>query len=196
MSTRPRSGLRILHLEDDPLDAELVADALERNEPGVTIQRVSSAAAFKRALEAFAPDVVLSDQTIPGMNSLEALRLTQTRRPLSPFLLVAGSFDQVTAKCLKSGAADFVPKAELSRLCPAIAAALRQRAALGELTDRQRQVLQHLAAGDSMREIAKDLRLSVKTVETHRAQLLKRLGIRDLAGLVRYAIRVGLISPE
>jgi DNA-binding NarL/FixJ family response regulator len=55
-------------------------------------------------------------------------------------------------------------------------------------------VLQMLAIGCSTREIARRLRLSVKTVETHRAQVIHRTGIRDLAGLVRYAVRVGIVS--
>jgi len=62
------------------------------------------------------------------------------------------------------------------------------------LTPRQRQVLQLIAGGHSTKEIAYHLELSVKTVETHRAQLMERLQIRDIAGLVKYAIRNGLVS--
>ena len=57
-------------------------------------------------------------------------------------------------------------------------------------------MLRLLAQGHSTREIAKRLKLSVKTIETHRADVMKRLGIHDVAGLVRYAVRVGLVSPE
>jgi len=64
------------------------------------------------------------------------------------------------------------------------------------LTSRQREILQLVAEGKSTKEVAQMLNLSVKTVETHRAQIMDRLGIRDLAGLVRYAIRTGLVSPE
>ena len=64
------------------------------------------------------------------------------------------------------------------------------------LTPRQREILQLVAEGKSTKEIAQLLSLSVKTVETHRAQIMDRLGIRDLAGLVRYAIRTGLVSPD
>jgi DNA-binding NarL/FixJ family response regulator len=64
------------------------------------------------------------------------------------------------------------------------------------LTPRQRQVLKLVAEGRSSKEIAFALDLSVKTVDTHRAQIVKRLGIGDVPGLVRYAIRVGLIPPE
>ena len=66
---------------------------------------------------------------------------------------------------------------------------------LQRLTPRQREILQLIAEGNSTKEIARKLELSVKTVETHRAQLMERLDIHDIAGLVRYAIRVGLIQP-
>jgi DNA-binding NarL/FixJ family response regulator len=65
-----------------------------------------------------------------------------------------------------------------------------------QLTPRQRETLQHIAEGLSTKEIAFALGVSVKTVETHRAQLKERLGIYNVAGLVRYALRIGLISPE
>jgi DNA-binding NarL/FixJ family response regulator len=62
------------------------------------------------------------------------------------------------------------------------------------LTPRQRQTLQLIAEGHSTKEIAQELGLSIKTVETHRAQLMERLDVHDVQGLVRYAIRVGLVS--
>jgi len=67
---------------------------------------------------------------------------------------------------------------------------------LAPLTPRQRQILQLIAEGYATREIAERLHLSVKTVETHRAQLMDRLGIYDVAGLVRLAIRTGMVTPE
>ena len=69
-----------------------------------------------------------------------------------------------------------------------------EQAGTENLTPRQRQVLQLIAEGHSTKEIAFRLELSVKTVETHRAQLMERLQIRDIAGLVKYAIRSGLAS--
>jgi DNA-binding NarL/FixJ family response regulator len=64
------------------------------------------------------------------------------------------------------------------------------------LTPRQREILQLIAEGRSTKEIASTLHLSVKTVETHRTQLMARLDIHDVAGLVRYAIRIGLVTPD
>jgi DNA-binding NarL/FixJ family response regulator len=65
-----------------------------------------------------------------------------------------------------------------------------------QLTSRQREILQLIAEGNSTKEIANKLHISIKTVETHRMQIMERLGIRDIAGLVRYAIRMRIISPE
>ena len=67
---------------------------------------------------------------------------------------------------------------------------------LEQLTSRQREILQLIAEGKNTKEIAADLDISVKTVESHRLQLMERLNIHDVAGLVRYAIRSGLVSPE
>jgi len=70
------------------------------------------------------------------------------------------------------------------------------RSDLDVLTPRQREILQLVAEGKSTKEVAQLLDLSAKTVETHRAQIMDRLGIRDLAGLVRYAVRTGLVSTD
>ena len=67
---------------------------------------------------------------------------------------------------------------------------------LDELTERQREILQLIAEGRSTKEIASILDVSIKTVETHRARLMERLDIHDVPGLVRFAIRTGLVSPN
>jgi DNA-binding NarL/FixJ family response regulator len=194
MSSQLLPGLRVLLLEDEPRDAELVLHAVRGVAPQSAVQLVDNRTAFIRALDDFVPDVILSDHSVADFNVLDAFRLAQSRAPGSPFILVSGEFDQLASECLQAGAADFVPKSELTRLAPAIAAALALRAPLRSLSRRQRQVLQLLATGRSSREIALGLHLSIKTVETHRAQLMTRLDIHDLAGLVRYAVRVGIVS--
>ncbi|MEO1574982.1 MAG: response regulator transcription factor, partial [Pseudomonadota bacterium] len=82
------------------------------------------------------------------------------------------------------------------RLEKQLASAKGMRDPLERLTPRQREILQLVVEGKKTREIAEILNVSVKTVETHRAQLMDRLGIHDVAGLVRYAIRNGLISSH
>lgn len=194
MSTQLLSVLRVLLLEDDQRDAELIVHAVRDAAPESAVRLVDTRIEFVRALDEFVPDVILSDHAVAEFNVLDAFRLAQRRAPGSPFILVSGMFEQRASECLQAGAADFVPKAELTRLGPAIASALSLRAPLRSLSRRQRQVLQLLATGKSTREIALGLHLSIKTVETHRAQLMARLDIHDLAGLVRYAVRVGIVS--
>ena len=188
--------LRILLLEDDPSDAELITDALNRGYPDCEVRWVTDQAEFSNALESFVPEVILADHGVKNFNSVEALRLSQSARPGVPFIIVSGFFESGASESLRWGAADFIRKGDLSRLVPAIGLALSERGPLRKLSERQREVLQLLAAGTSMRDIAKRLQLSVKTVETHRAEVMRRLGIHDLAGLVRYAVRVGIISAS
>jgi DNA-binding NarL/FixJ family response regulator len=193
-SSRHLPQLKVLLLEDNPLDAELIFHAVRNAAPESAVQLAGTPTEFVRTLEEFVPDVILSDHAVAGLSVLDAFRLAQSRAPGSPFIMVSGVFEQKASECLQSGAADFVPKSELARLGPAIASALSLRAPLRSLSPRQRQVMQLLATGRSTREIALGLHISVKTVETHRAHLQKRLDIHDLAGLVRYAVRVGVVS--
>jgi DNA-binding NarL/FixJ family response regulator len=194
MSRQVLPQLRVLLLEDNPLDAELIFDAVRDAAPESAVQLADTRTEFVRTLDEFVPDVILSDHAVAGLSVLDAFRLAQSRAPGSPFIMISGVFEQKASECLQSGAADFVPKSELARLGPAIASALSLRAPLRTLSPRQRQVMQLLATGCSTREIALELHISVKTVETHRAQVQRRLHIRDLAGLVRYAVRVGMVS--
>jgi DNA-binding NarL/FixJ family response regulator len=193
MSTSP-PGLRVLLLTADPRDADLITCAVERTTPPNTVVHVETRAAFVRALEVFEPDVILCDHGVPDFSAADALRLAQARQEASPCLLLADRFEQSVSDCLKMGAWDCVFRSDLSRLLPANNLALEARTPFRRLSRRQREVLQLLAMGCSTREIARRLHLSVKTVETHRAAVMKRLGIHQLANLVRYSLRVGLIQ--
>lgn len=168
--------------------------ALSQINPAWVVHTVATEAEYTINLDSFAPDVVLVSEPSDRMELIEALRLAQRRRPGSPFLITAAECEPAALECLKAGAADFVRRSDLARLGPAIISALEERTPLRKLSNRQLEVLQLLSSGRSTRSIAERLNLSVKTVETHRAQVMKRLGIRELAGLVRYSIHVGLVS--
>lgn len=195
MPTSPL-GLRVLLLTANPRDSDLITSAVERTNPSTIVVHVENRTAFVRALEVFDPDVILCDDGAAEFNAVGALRMSQTRLEASPFLLLADTFEQNDSDCLKMGASDCIFRSDLSRLLPAIDLAMEARTPLRRLSRRQREVLQLLAMSCSTREIARRLRLSVKTVETHRAAVMKRLGIRQLANLVRYSLRVGLIERE
>jgi DNA-binding NarL/FixJ family response regulator len=104
--------------------------------------------------------------------------------------------EQIIVDYIKAGVSDFVSKTNLSRLRPAVETALAVRHKLGRLTPRQVEVLGLLAEGNSTSEVARRLQLSIKTIETHRMALMDRLGIHHLAGLIRFAISVGLVTLE
>ena len=188
------SELRVLHLVDDSRDDSPVSRTLEQFNQNWVVHTAGTEAAYTEALDTFAPDVVIATDPRSELGTMEALKLAQRRRPGSPFLIVAESCDRTALEALKAGAADFVSESDLNRLGPAIEGALDARTPLRKLSNRQLEVLQLLSSGRSTKNIAERLNLSVKTVETHRAQVMKRLGIRELAGLVRYSIYVGLVS--
>ncbi len=123
----PPEALRILILEDVPMDAELVEYELERARIPFLSHRVDSREGFLDALEAFAPDLILSDYTLPRFDGMTALSLAKERVPSIPFLIVTGSVNEETAVgCMKAGATDYLLKSNLARIGPAIEAALER----------------------------------------------------------------------
>lgn len=186
---------RILLLESDQRDADRVAQALGGNGNRTEILRVDNESAFVDALDSFEPDVVLSG-SLAGLSTRDALEMSRQRHPEVPFVLLADSLDRRVVESLRAGAADFVSKQELEKLPSAVDTALAQRAPLRRLSRRQREVFRLLASGVTMRDIASQLGLSRKTVETHRAQVMARLGARHVPELVRLAIRLGIVSTD
>ena len=189
--------LRILHLEDSGPDAELIERALLRAGIQFIMERVDTEPAFTSALRASAPDVILADHALAQFGGLAALALARAVRPTTPIIIVTGAADHATVvPLMKAGASDYVLKSDLAPLAAAVQAAVDARKPLRRLTPRQLEVLRLLAEGQPTRAIARRLKLSVKTVETHRAQLMKRLGIHSVAGLVRFALRVGVVRDS
>jgi DNA-binding NarL/FixJ family response regulator len=200
-----RAGMRSL-LQDLP-EVEVVAEA-------------GDGAEALAAAERERPDGVLMDIAMKGMNGLEAAARLRERLPaVKVIILSMHTSEEYVLLALRAGAAAYLIKdsatSELelalksvmrgeTYLSPAISRQVvdgyvqRVGASAGPepLTPRQREVLKRVAEGRSTKAIAYELNLSVKTVETHRAQIMERLGIRDVAGLVRYAMRAGLVPPE
>ncbi len=129
MPVMPSDQLRILILEDMPMDAELIEYELGRANIRFTAHRVETREAFTAALEDFAPDLILSDYTLPRFDGMAALALARERAPSTPLLIVTGSVNEETAVgCMKAGADDYLLKGNLSRIGPAVEGALaRQR---------------------------------------------------------------------
>ncbi len=171
-------------------------------------------------IEKLMPDLVLLDITMPGVKGLAVLEEITHRFPrVRVIMLTMHEAREYVIQSLKAGAAGFIPKsAATEELQEAIATVMRgktfvsretaqadllaadpatqQQALIEKLTPRQREILVLIAEGKSTKQIAAALNISVKTVESHRAQLTERLEIRDVAGLVRLAIRTGLVKME
>jgi PAS domain S-box-containing protein len=117
--------MRILIVEDNPADAELVERQLRREVLAILTRRVEARDEFLRALGEFAPDLVISDYSMPQFNGMEALRLTQEHASHVPVIIVTGSLNEETAvDCMKAGAADYILKDRTARLVHAVRSAL------------------------------------------------------------------------
>lgn len=189
-----RKALRVLLLEDNEADAALISHELQRSGMRILLTQVDSAEGFTAALKSFAPDVVLSDHSVGQFDSRAALQVLRDVRPTAPFIIVTGSLVGAQAgTAIRAGAEDVILKANMRGFEASISNALSARRRLHALTDRQIQVLKLVAEGHRTREIAKRLGLSIKTIESHRTEIMKRLRIHDVVSLVRFSIRVGLI---
>jgi DNA-binding NarL/FixJ family response regulator len=167
------------------------------------------------------PDIVLIDIAMAGMNGLEATaRIIRAHPRTKVVILSMHATEAYVLEALRAGAAGYLIKdADTEELALALKAVRRGETYLsppvsrhvvseyvrrtgGEpnllatLSPRQREILQLIAEGNTTKDIANLLNLSVKTVDTHRTQLMERLDIHDVAGLVRFAIRSGLTTPE
>jgi DNA-binding NarL/FixJ family response regulator len=201
-----RAGFRAL-LQSLP-DMEVVAEAGDGREA-------------LRLIDLHQPDVVLMDIGMPGLNGLEAAaRIVEESPHIRVIILSMHATEEYVLRALRAGAVGYLLKdagtAELELavravvrgemyLSPAVSkhviAEYVQRVSsepnsFEQLSPRHREILQLIAEGQTTKEIAQTLGLSVKTIETYRTQLMERLDIHDIAGLVRYAIRMGLITSD
>lgn len=196
-----RAGLR--RVLDAVPDVEVVGEAADAD------------AALALAAERH-PDVVLMDISLPGMSGIEATsRLVAADPHVRVLVVTMHTHAEFVRAAWAAGAGGYLPKnAGSEELLHAIRTVARGERYLGReveallpagpgraasptgLTPRQREVLLLMVQGFGTRAIAGKLSLSVKTIETHRARLMTRLGIRDVPGLVLFAVRNGLIPPD
>jgi DNA-binding NarL/FixJ family response regulator len=212
--------IRILLADDHNLMRAGIRSLLEKIS-GVEV--VGEAADGREAIalvKSLIPNIVLMDIAMSGLNGLEAtLRVAREFPQVRVIILSMHANEEYVVQTLRAGATGYLLKdaatAELelaihavargdTYLSPAISRRVvedylgrtgNQRSLAEQLTPRQREILQLIAESKSTKEIAFLLSLSVKTVETHRTQLMDRLNIHDVPGLVRQAIRMGLVPP-
>ena len=215
------SSIRVVLADDHTLFRAGIRSLLNELEAIQVVGEASNGHAALQLIEAHHPDIALLDIGMPELSGLEvAARLAAAATPVRVIILSMHANEEYVLRALQAGAAGYMLKdADSSELSLAIKAAMRgeiylspaisrqivagyvQRTGagddpLGRLSARQRETLRLIAEGRSTQEIAAQLQISVKTVEKHRAQLMERLEIYDIAGLVRYAIRVRLISSD
>ncbi len=219
------SAVRVLLVDDHALVRAGFRALLESVEGVVVVGEAGEGQDALRLVAEQRPDVVFLDVGLPGLNGLEvAARITRAHASMRVVMLSMHANEEYVLRALRAGVAGYMLKdASASDLEAALRAVMRDEIYLSPaiskrvvedyvkrtgaetapsgpaapgLTPRQREILQLIAEGHSTKEIADRLGVSVKTVETHRAQIMDRLDIHDVAGLVRYAIRTGMVSSE
>src|ERR1019366_996157 len=143
----PQPGqLRVLHVEDNELDAELAAQALRRGGFSVSVVVVQAEAEFERQLRTHRPDIVLADYNLPQWKGMDALEVLRREGLDIPLILVSGALGDVTAvECIKRGATDYVLKDGLARLPEAVRRALQEKS-LREQQERSASALRRSQA--------------------------------------------------
>lgn len=196
-----RQGFRLI-LSQAP-DIEVVGEARDGEE----------AVALVASLE---PDVAILDVAMPGMNGVEVVRQVRQNTPRTNLLMLSMHKDAIYVReSLRSGARGYLLKDAIDRdlleavravargggfLSPAISATVLDdyqkhvTDPLDLITNRERQILQMLAEGRTSKDIATDLEISVYTVDAHRSRIMKKLGLRSIGDLIRFAIQRGLVE--
>ena len=213
------SPVRVLLADDHTLVRAGLRKLLETSPDYVVVGEAGDGLALLELAQQLQPGLVLMDIAMPGLNGIEATaRLVKSFPNIKVLILSMHQSEEYVRQALRHGAAAYLLKdAAPLELDLALSAVMRGETYLSPavskgvvhdyvqrlrdeeqpaaaLSPRPREVLQLVAEGHSTKEIARRLDLSVKTVDTHRSQLMKQLDIHEVAGLVRYALRVGLVS--
>ncbi len=211
--------LRVVIADDHVLVRAGICELLKVLPEVAVVGEASDGHEALRLIRTHQPDIVLMDTGMPGMNGLEAAALTKKQFPqVKVIILSEHSSEEFVFRALRSGAEGFILKDDsVGELYSAIKSVARggehlsaqvtRKVVMGyldgqeggdelvkALTARQREVLQLIAEGHSTKEIAKLLNVSVNTVKTHRLKLTEKLGVHEVTGVVRYAVRLGLIK--
>ena len=207
--------LRILLADDHAVLRDGLRPLLEGAGWSV-VAEVSDGRAAVESAERIKPDVAVLDIGMPGLNGIEAARaMIKARQPLVVVLLTMHAEEPYVVEALRAGVRGYVLKTQASSelveairtvmegrtyLSPGISEAVAEALLVGAqpaadpLTAREREVLQLVAEGRTTKEVASTLGISVKTADTHRTRLMRKLDVHETAGLVRYAIRRGIIQ--
>jgi DNA-binding NarL/FixJ family response regulator len=215
-------SIKILLADDHKIMRAGLRSLLEKEHDMKVVAEASQGRTAVRLAREHAPDVVIIDITMPDLNGVEASHQILAENPETKVVALSmHSDEQFVAGMLKAGASGYLLKdCAAEELCHAIRAVMAGETYLSpkiasivvedyrrdlsraelthppELTSREREVLQLVAEGQTSKNIAERLHVSVKTVEAHRQQIMDKLNIRTVAGLTKYAIRKGITSIQ
>ena len=215
------TSIRVLIADDHTLVRAGIRGLLEGLDNVEVVGEAGDGQETLRLAASVRADILLLDVGMPGLNGLDvAARVTAETPSTRVLILSMHSSEEYVLRALRAGCAGYLLKGSaVAELEAAVRAVARGETYLSPavskhvmddyvrrthgaadpieaLTARQREVLQLVAEGHTSKDIGERLGLSFKTVEAHRAQIMERLGIHDVASLVRFAVRMGLISPE
>jgi DNA-binding NarL/FixJ family response regulator len=208
--------IRVLIVDDHAIVRRGLRALLSHEFHGAAFGEASDAGQALEQLRKEEWDVALLDINLPGKSGLDLLKELKAEWPRLPVLVLsAHSEDQFAVRVLKAGAEGYMTKdtvlEELAKAVSKILAggryvspALAEKLALGvrrdltrtpheTLSDREYEVMSRIASGKTVTEIAEELSLSAKTISTYRARVLEKLGVKNSAEIVQYAIRNGLV---
>jgi DNA-binding NarL/FixJ family response regulator len=210
---------RLVIIEDQTAIREMLVEILQLdNHYQLVGQAGDGQAGYQLCLDV-KPDIAVLDAKLPGLNGVDLLRRLNKRLPTMRALIFSGHENPVLVReMIEAGARGFVEKtagltefrkgldtvaAGGTYFGPAVAALLRDVVAhpgssdtADFLTDREREILQLVAESHSTKDIAAKLGISLKTVDNHRTNLMRKLNLHDIASLTRHALDVGLIQPR
>lgn len=203
---------RVVVVDDHPMVAEGIEAILEGYDDIKVLATLSNGRALIDRLDELAPDVVLMDLNMPGLNGLAATEIVLERRPETRVLVLSmHDTPEYISTALGHGAKGYVlkdvPTEEIKNAIDAVMRGERYLCTGAEgalspgdgadrepLTNREQTILLELAQGKSNKEVALALDISVRTVETHRKNIKRKLGISSTAGLTRYALEHGVLQ--
>ncbi|WP_299626835.1 response regulator transcription factor [uncultured Tateyamaria sp.] len=204
--------IRVLIVDDHPMVAQGIQSVIEDNAGITVVGTVGNGRAVLEQLDTLDPDVILMDLNMPEMGGLTATELVLERRPGTRILILSMHDNpEYIASALSHGAMGYVlkdvPTDEIAEaietvmrgeryLCTGAEGAIAPKSGdvPGALTGREQTILLQLAQGLSNKEVALALDISVRTVETHRKNIKRKLGISSTAGLTRYALEHGVLQ--
>ncbi|MCZ4351460.1 response regulator transcription factor [Roseovarius aestuarii] len=211
--TQTPAPIRIVIVDDHPMVAEGIQAILESYDDITVLATLSDGRDIIERVDDLNPDVILLDLNMPGIGGLSATEILLERRPQSRILILSmHDSPEYISSALSHGAVGYilkdVPTDEIKHAIDRVMAGERYlctgaqvsltpddgQPPREQLTNREQTILLQLAQGKSNREVAASLDISVRTVETHRKNIKRKLGISSTAGLTRYALEHGVLQ--